>query len=275
MPRGVFKRTKETRMKISKARTGKHHSLETRKKMVKAWEKRPPVSEETKQKLRKASTGRKYSEEIKSKMRKNSARYWLGKHHSDETKIKIGKASRCRKHSLESKIKIGKSHFGKKLSLEHRIKLSIAHKGISRGPLSQSTKDKIRKALKGKPRLDLRGPNSPSWKGGKSLEPYTPDWIKIRKKIYERDGWTCQECNHHCYGKKYKDEKRKIQCHHIDYNKKNNKFDNLITLCVSCHVKTRYNRKDWIKYYQLKIKEIKTLCNYEKQYAMSVINDFH
>jgi len=36
-----------------------------------------------------------------------------------------------------------------------------------------------------------------------------------------------------------------IDVHHIDYNKKNNNINNLITLCKSCHPKTNFNRKYW------------------------------
>jgi len=64
--------------------------------------------------------------------------------------------------------------------------------------------------------------NKRSWRGGK--------WEELRKAIYERDGWICQECGKHCEG-------REIQCHHIEPYKinQNNNPDNLITLCVSCH----------------------------------------
>jgi hypothetical protein len=40
-------------------------------------------------------------------------------------------------------------------------------------------------------------------------------WNEIRKEIYKRDGWFCQECGIHCHNKV------KIQCHHIDYNTTN------------------------------------------------------
>lgn len=44
-----------------------------------------------------------------------------------------------------------------------------------------------------------------------------------------------------------------IDVHHIDYNKNNNNKDNLISLCISCHVKSNWKRKDWMKYCQRKI----------------------
>lgn len=60
-------------------------------------------------------------------------------------------------------------------------------------------------------------------------------WLKIRKTILERDGYSCQEC-----GKK----DTRLIVHHIDHRGRNlkshkdmnNKPDNLITLCAGCHI---------------------------------------
>ena len=83
---------------------------------------------------------------------------------------------------------------------------------------------------------------------------YPPDWVLLRKKVYQRDKWVCQECGKHCHNR------IKIQCHHIDYDTSNNVLSNLITLCASCHAKTNYNRSDWIAHYK-KIKEKKNYGN--------------
>ena len=81
-------------------------------------------------------------------------------------------------------------------------------------------------------------------------KPYHPMWEDIRKKVYRRDKWLCQECGVHCYSK---NNARKIQCHHIDYDIDNNVLSNLITLCASCHMKTNFKRNDWIAHYKKKI----------------------
>ena len=39
--------------------------------------------------------------------------------------------------------------------------------------------------------------------------------------------------------------KVKPPVHHIDYDKKNCVSNNLITLCIPCHMKTNYNRSYW------------------------------
>ena len=78
---------------------------------------------------------------------------------------------------------------------------------------------------------------------------YHPLWNEIRKVVYKRDQYKCQECGVHCRDSKSKNTIHKIQCHHIDYDTTNNDLDNLITLCASCHCKTNYKRSDWIERY--------------------------
>ena len=87
-----------------------------------------------------------------------------------------------------------------------------------------------------------------NWQGGKTLEEYSKDWTDtLRLSIRERDGFVCQECGIH------QDEIvgrfKKLDVHHIDYDKKNCNPNNLITLCKSCHFKTNYNREYWITYF--------------------------
>jgi hypothetical protein len=80
-----------------------------------------------------------------------------------------------------------------------------------------------------------------NWKGGISYEPYGFEFNdKLKEQIMARDKHRCQKC-----GKKYE-----LIVHHIDYNKKNNKSKNLISLCRECHGLTNYNRKYWTKYYR-------------------------
>ena len=80
-----------------------------------------------------------------------------------------------------------------------------------------------------------------NWKGGKSFEPYPLGWTKTYKEqIRYRDGYKCQICDipevELC---------RKLDVHHVDYDKNNLDPINLITLCKSCHVKTNYKRDYW------------------------------
>jgi len=71
---------------------------------------------------------------------------------------------------------------------------------------------------------------------------YPEKFYKIRDLIRNRDLCKCKKCN------KNKDY-RKLDVHHIDYNKENNKMENLITLCQTCHIKTNWNRDYWYAYF--------------------------
>ena len=75
------------------------------------------------------------------------------------------------------------------------------------------------------------GEKNGNWRGGSSKNQYRgDDWDVIRKIIYKRDSYTCQLC-----GK----IKCKIEVHHIIPWRitQNNNFNNLISLCKSCHKK--------------------------------------
>lgn len=90
------------------------------------------------------------------------------------------------------------------------------------------------------------GENHPRWQGGKSFEPYLPNWTeKLREQIRERDSYTCQICD-------VKQVDKKHDVHHIDYDKKNCAEENLITLCHKCHTKTNSKRDEWTEYFKEK-----------------------
>ena len=100
---------------------------------------------------------------------------------------------------------------------------------------------------------EIRGNKNRNWQGGISNKPkYGDNWTsKLREQIRQRDNFTCQEC-----GTKQKEIGYKLDIHHIDFNKFNNKYYNLISLCKSCHCKTNYHRNNWIKYYTKKVEKI-------------------
>ena len=81
-----------------------------------------------------------------------------------------------------------------------------------------------------------KGENSPNWRGGTSFEYYPPKWTKkLKEKIKERDNFACQKCG----------SKKNLVIHHINYNKKDCKEKNLITLCRSCNGKVNTARTWW------------------------------
>lgn len=120
-------------------------------------------------------------------------------------------------------------------SIEVRKIISNKLKGIQ---LSKKTRLKISQKLRGK--------NHPSYIDGRSHFIYPCKFSnELRQKIRTRDNFTCQCCgikekNHFSINKQIN-----LSVHHIDYNKKSCRENNLISLCLSCHMKTNSNRDYW------------------------------
>lgn len=79
--------------------------------------------------------------------------------------------------------------------------------------------------------------NHPNWLGGISNGEYGLEFhSKYKNQIKQHYNSTCQVCN---------TITNTLDIHHIDYDKKNNLFENLVPLCKICHGKTNYNREIW------------------------------
>lgn len=95
------------------------------------------------------------------------------------------------------------------------------------------------------------GENNPNWQEGISFEPYSTEFNDLLKeKIRKRDKYICQEC-----GSQQNTLSRRLDIHHIDYDKKNNNPSNLISLCNSCNLKVNHNRDYWTKLFKNKMGE--------------------
>jgi len=150
-----------------------------------------------------------------------------------------------KKTSSEIRKKLCKAHIGKKHSSETRKKISKANKGkkswCEGKKLSEKTKEKMSLAHLGK--------NNHNWQGGISFEPYPTDWVDLLKEsIRKRDNYICKLCGIH--QDELKSWSKKLDVHHIDYNKNNCNPDNLISLCRNCHMKTNIDRKYWQNYFK-------------------------
>ena len=86
------------------------------------------------------------------------------------------------------------------------------------------------------------------------------NWKSIKKKIKERDNYTCQECGE-IEGEQY------LQVHHIIPYRifEDNSEENLITLCSKCHAKQEYSF--------LKVKGLRLIPKKEVVYNFSVDED--
>jgi hypothetical protein len=82
----------------------------------------------------------------------------------------------------------------------------------------------------------IRGEKHYCYTNGKTCERRGRGWKKIREKVRERDGFTCQYC-----GVTEKEYGKKLDVHHIkpfrefSSSEEANDFKNLILLCPSCH----------------------------------------
>jgi len=156
---------------------------------------------------------------------------------------------------------LSESRKGYKCSEEHVERIRESNR---RRVYSEETIKKMAESQKGKTpseetrrRLSesRRGEKHWNWNGGTSLFRYSPEFsIAMAPYIRERDDNSCQICE-----KTKEEEGRELSVHHIDYNKKNNEEENLITLCVSCHGSTsnpHRDRETWTELFQEKIGDI-------------------
>jgi 5-methylcytosine-specific restriction endonuclease McrA len=80
-----------------------------------------------------------------------------------------------------------------------------------------------------------KGVNHPRYKGNVKKRFYYPSiFYKIRKRIIDEFNGKCLICNNSA-----------SSVHHLDYDKGNNNYENLVLLCNSCHAKTNTNRDEW------------------------------
>lgn len=193
-----------------------------------------------------SNLGLKRSEESKANYReaRKQRKLKYGYINSPETREKISRAAKLRKgwkHSKETKQKIKLAHIGKIFSDEHKKNISVSKIGIK---LSQKARYNIK--------ISHLGKLNANWRGGLSFEPYGLEFSKeLKEQVRKQDNYQCQECNFSQEQLGYK-----LSVHHIDYNKKNNSSDNLISLCKNCHSQTNFNRKDWVDYFKDKLSTV-------------------
>lgn len=159
----------------------------------------------------------------------------------------ISLAMKGHKFSEETKQKIRNTLLGRKQGPNHKK----ACKGIKNGMYGKKRPDLV---LKNKLN-PLPGDKNPAWLGGKSFEPYGPEFNKRKKReIKTRDNFTCQLCGDLILNNS---KNKFLTIHHIDYNKLNNQDNNLITLCNFCNSSVNTSRDKWTVFFNQKIQGVK------------------
>ena len=210
------------------------------------------MKEETRKKLSEKARIQWQNPEFRKYMRiRNSGKnnYMFGRKHTPEAieKIRLEKKNRVVKKSTKEKLSVinkgNQNAKGRIWTEESKKKLNESQKKIKRdvngnkNPFYGKThtdeiKRKISEFHKGKPSWNkgIKGKESHIYVDGTGYLPYDDKFNKeLKKKILKRDDYKCQNCGN----------KKGLEVHHIDSNKQNSVSENLITLCRSCHSKTK------------------------------------
>lgn len=166
------------------------------------------LSKETKRKISLANKGKKKPSLIGNTngFKKGQKSYMKGRNHSEESKNKMSKSRKGVPSPL---------------------------KGRKRGLVPKSVfKKKCTPWNKGIKYEAITGENHWNWKGGIHYRHRNHDWKLIRQEVLINYDFKCLHCG----------REENIQVHHkIPYSEvKEHKFDNLIPLCPSCHMKEEW-----------------------------------
>lgn len=221
--------------------TGRHHSEETKLKMSLTRKGHPPYNlgfhhtEETKRRI--SATLNELYKDPAERIKHIS---WLGKKHTPDELAKMSAAHKGTNNAMwkldiekvvaeydagksqnELRDKYGTSYY----TWRDYVKPILITRGIFRDKVAAIK-------LAGKQGKFVQyGPKNHFWKGGIWPSKYPDEFTEqLKEETRERDGRRCQRC--------YIPEiecQRLLDIHHIDGNKNNNKPENLISLCNSCH----------------------------------------
>lgn len=248
MPRGVYKRTKEYKAKLSvslKKHWADPENYAKRCAIQKVAQNRPEVQAKRSATLKEVLN----RPEIKEKHRASAK----AAHARPEYIAKQSVAQKIAQNRPEVKEK----HRASAIIMQNRPKTKEAKRTRMMGDENPMRRPEVRAKFSGENnpmkrpevKIKISGENSYLWKGGIGHLPYPFEFNKeLKESIRERDNNTCQLC-----GKTKEENGKNLAVHHIDYVKENLDTNNLLTLCNSCNPKVNVRREFWTEFFALKL----------------------
>lgn len=159
-------------------------------------------------------------------------------------KLTSRKYKRCKKHNKVGKLSVW---YGRKHTENTKQKIRLAVSGKNNKLFGKKRPEHSK---------NMTGKGNPNYIDGRSYIDYPSEWTKsVREFIIQRDKGKCLGDNCTITREEHLIlYDRDIEVHHIDYNRKNCKENNLITLCKQCNIRANYNRQYWIIYFKNKIR---------------------
>ena len=160
-----------------------------------------------------------------------------GRHKTKEHKQKLREANLGKHHTGEHKQKLREANLGKKASEKTKQLMSKNHWDCSGEK---------------HPMFGKKGELCPSWQGGISSEPYCEKFDNdLRERVRNFFNRCCYVC-----GKNEIDNGRKLDVHHVNYNKMvccNDVKPLFVPLCRSCHAKTSGDCEYWEEFFTVSL----------------------
>lgn len=251
--------SEETRKKCSSAHMGHETSPDTRAKIGNA-HRNKIVTQETNAKS--SDSHKKWWSDPKNRKRMSDA---AKKRFSDPDKCAAASAAQKKRYAdpLQRKIHSddlkewwkdteNKTIMSRKRKNSPAVQAHMKTMCVGR-PCSEETKKKIGISNTGKRASAItkmrlseskRGDKNPHWDGGRSYEPYCPKWNPgMRRRIRAYFEYQCIFCS-----KTESENRRKLSCHHVEYNKMaccDGKPVQFAATCSRCHGRTGHDRERW------------------------------
>lgn len=189
-----------------------------------------------------AAKGRVHSEETREKNRQHMLKEW------ENNPNRFKPSHKDKKHSPETLLKLHYSHLGKGHPLKPKWSaICLMCKKLFEFPSGTRKGQKFccRKCYENYKQVNAKW----LWK----KKGYPKEFNNtLKNKIRYRDNYKCQLC-----GVPEIECLKKLDIHHIDYDRKNCMIDNLIALCRKCNADVNNDRDIWRLFFSTKIKQIK------------------